>query len=29
MPHIVLGDGQDVIYGVGPWGKKLAEILAR
>ena len=29
MPHIVLGDGADVIYGVGPWGKKLAEILAR
>jgi hypothetical protein len=29
MPHILLGDGQDVIYGVGPWGKKLAEILAR
>jgi hypothetical protein len=29
MPHIVLGDGQDVIYGIGPWGKKLAEILAR
>lgn len=29
MPHIILGDGQDVIYGVGPWGKKLAEILAR
>jgi hypothetical protein len=29
MPHILLGDGQDVIYGIGPWGKKLAEILAR
>lgn len=29
MPHIVLGDGADVIYGVGPWGKKLEEILAR
>ena len=29
MPHIVLGDGVDVIYGKGPWGKQLAEILAR
>ena len=29
MPHIELGDGKDVLYGVGPWGKKLAEILAR
>ena len=29
MPHIPLGDGLDCIYGKGPWGKKLAEILAR
>lgn len=29
MPHIVLGDGVECTYGVGPWGKKLAEILAR
>ena len=29
MPHIVLGDGADVIYGKGPWGAKLEEILAR
>lgn len=29
MPHIVLGDSADIIYGVGPWGKKLEEILSR
>ena len=29
MPHFVLGDGVDATYGVGPWGKKLEEILAR
>lgn len=30
MPHIVLGESDvPVIYSKGPWGKKLAEILAR
>ena len=29
MPHIALGDDLDCIYGVGPWGKKLVEILSR
>lgn len=30
MPHIILGESDvDVIYSKGPWGKKLAEILAR
>lgn len=29
MPHIVLGDGVDAPYGVGPWGEKLREILSR
>ena len=29
MPHIILGDGVDALYGIGPWGKRLAEILAR
>jgi hypothetical protein len=29
MPHILLGDGVDVPYGAGPWGKRLEEILAR
>jgi hypothetical protein len=29
MPHIVLGDGVDAPYGIGPWGKRLQEILAR
>ena len=30
MPHIILGESDvPVIYSKGPWGKKLAEILAR